>query len=202
MTNLLVGVLEKLLVMNPKELRLVWRRAQAAKMREERVITAYVEANHPEIYTSAAVFYNKLNKQYPKKPDLRKTKEFKAMLSGNNTPTTGNYQEKAFPNITVNVQPTFVDNLQLRIPLLSPQATSVQSPSETMQLDEIPQHEVTVRTTEDEEEESSSQMEETVDLASIDDSVLEEIMDGLREDPDLHTFFDDWDFESDDCPLW
>ena len=105
--------------MNSKELRQEWRRSQAAKVREERIITAYVKEKHPEIYSKAAELYNKLNQKYPKKYDLRKVKEFKTLILGI-PPEQQKYQEKHFPNITVNVQPTFTDCLQLRIPLLSP----------------------------------------------------------------------------------
>ena len=43
---------------------------------------------------------------------------------------------------------------------------------------------------------------ETADLPPINDDILEEIMSSLREDPDIRNFFDDLDFQFDDCPLW
>ena len=69
--------------MNPKESRLIWRRAQAARAREERIITGYIKAKHPEIYGEATDFYNQLNKRYPHKCDLRKVPEFRALSLNN-----------------------------------------------------------------------------------------------------------------------
>ena len=206
--------------MNRKEQRQIWRRARASEVRQERLITEYIRTKHPVVYNEAATVYNQLNEKYPEKPDLRKTKEFNMILSG--ISTSSKYPRDVFPNITLNVQPTFVDNMQLRIPLLTdqssdqspvqssvPDQSSVQSPVQSsvpdqssvqssvpvqspvpvqFQVGEIPQVEITVQTSED--------------LHPIDDSVLEEIMKGLREDPTLHTFFQDWDFKDDDCPMW
>ena len=42
----------------------------------------------------------------------------------------------------------------------------------------------------------------TTDLLPIDDAVLEQIMADLRQDPCIRDFFDNYDFEMDDCPLW
>ena len=117
--------------MNPeeaREARLEWRRARAAKVREDRIISVYLKEKHPGIYNDAASFYNELNRKYPNKYDLRKVKEFKALLTGNPPEPQGKRREKTFPNIPV--QSTITDNLELRIPLLSVQST-VQSPPAT-----------------------------------------------------------------------
>ena len=56
-----------------------WRRIEATKVREQRIITGYVEINHPEVYKEASNFYNLLNEKYPCKKDLRKTNEYEWM---------------------------------------------------------------------------------------------------------------------------
>ena len=70
----------------------------------------------------------------------------------------------------------------------------------TTQSAEIPAytHEVTIETTT--EELSTPSM--TTDLAPVSDEVLNQIIEDLREDPDITNFFDNIDFELDDCPLW
>ena len=40
------------------------------------------------------------------------------------------------------------------------------------------------------------------DLPLVSDEQLEQIINDLREDPDLSNFFDNIEFEIDDCPLW
>ena len=40
-------------------------------------IAEYVQSKHKDIYRDAGMMYNELNKQYPRKPDLRKTQEFR-----------------------------------------------------------------------------------------------------------------------------
>ena len=104
-----------------------WRRAQNAKIREERVIAGYVEIKHPDIYNEAAGFYNMLNQKYPSKCDLRKTNEYECLKM----PMAGEiikkyYVRKSYPNIkkTVDVEihnpvKKYKDNLQLKIPLMS-----------------------------------------------------------------------------------
>ena len=203
--------------MNSKELRQEWRRAQAAKVREERIITAYVKAKHPEIYNNAAVFYNKLNEKYPKKYDLRKVKEFKTLLS-DNSPKPQKYQEKTFPSITVNAQPTFTDCIQLRIPLLPvedivPAATTpvqsppvatattpvlpVQSPPvATATTPVLPVQSPPVATTTPEPAQFCTiEKEDLVHFAGIDDDVINQIVADLQNDPFIHTFFEDMEIE-------
>ena len=104
-----------------------WRRAEAAKKREERVITGYVQMKHPEIYKEAAGFYNLLNEKYPSKLDLRKTNEYEALRM----PVSGEtikkyYTRKAYPNIKKSVDvevhnpgKTYEGNMQLNIQLIS-----------------------------------------------------------------------------------
>ena len=152
-----------------------WRRAQNAKIREERVIAGYVEIKHPNIYKEAAGFYNMLNQKYPSKCDLRKTNEYECLKM----PMAGEiikkyYVRKSYPNIkkTVDVEThnpikNYNDNLQLKIPLMSHNtaktAVSTQDP--------------TVEFT------------ETDTTQTLLNKEIEKVMDQLREDPYIRDFF-------------
>ena len=45
--------------------------------REALFVNEYLQAKYENIYIEAAAFYNQLNKKYDRKPDLRKTNEFR-----------------------------------------------------------------------------------------------------------------------------
>ena len=178
------------------ELKNIYRREETRRVRVERIISGYVKHCHPEVYSKAHEFYQHLDAVYPDKKDLRRTNEFLALM-----------QEPARPVRTRHTRKkTITDNMILQIPLIQ---QGERAEKTTTQPCETPayQHEITVETTV--EEESSNQTEitkettvETADLPPINDEILEEIMRGLREDPDIQNFFDDLDFQFDDCPLW
>ena len=110
--------------------------------------------------------------------------------------------------------PTCQHEITAETTLESSSQYEVAQAENTTQTDEIPtcQHEITVETT----LESSSQYEVTQEtevetsttipsadlLPPVSDEILEQIINGLREDPDINNFFEDIDFELDDCPLW
>ena len=203
-----------------------WRREEAARVREQRIIVGYVELKHPEVYKEAAGFYNLLNVKYPTKNDLRKTNEYEWLKTDMpNEITKKYYKRKQFPNIkkaNVDVKlhnPTTncSDNMQLVIPLMEcPVTTTAQeapnesaAPGETT--NEQPQIELmecTITTTAQEApNESVAPVEMVSDTTNsfiptvneeIPDSVLEEIMEGLRQDPFLQDFFEDIDIEFDE----
>ena len=53
------------------------RRQSRTKVRQALLINDYVFYKHFDIYQQAAQLYNQINEIYPKKPDLRRTEEFK-----------------------------------------------------------------------------------------------------------------------------
>ena len=53
------------------------RRQDRSKVRQSLFINDYIFYKHHVIYQQAAQLYNELNEIYPKKPDLRRTEEFK-----------------------------------------------------------------------------------------------------------------------------
>ena len=46
-------------------------------IRQGMFIAEYIESKYKDMYREAATMYNELNNQYPRKPDLRKTQEFR-----------------------------------------------------------------------------------------------------------------------------
>ena len=194
------------------------RREEAKRRRVERVVNTYVQLCHPEIYDQAYGFYQQLDSVHPDKKDLRKTPGFLALkhMHASRVPHT---KEKTMVK------------MQLRIPLIQPKTTvemvDLSPAKETLALSpaketvDLPPAKETVDLPPAKETLVLSPAKETVDLPPaketvdlppaketmtnllpIDDDVLEEIMADLRRDPDIQSFFENMDFQDDDCPLW
>ena len=109
---------------------------------------------------------------------------------------------------------TVKDKMVLQIPLMKTanvRETSGSSPSSEKTSGPPPSsEETTVETTTTNVRETSgpspsseeTTVETTTELPLIDDDTLEELIAELREDSNLQRFFDNLDFEMDDCPLW
>ena len=174
-----------------REIENAQRREEAKRKRTERVVTGYVKICHPEIYAKAYEFYQHLDALYPGKRDLRKTTVFLSLKSEHTRSVN-----KPVKRVRVHhtAEKTTTDNMVLHIPLMQRKTTTVQETTEeTATVQETTEETVTVQETTE---------ETTTDLLPIDDNILEEIMADLREDPDIQRFFDDLDFQHDDCPLW
>ena len=76
-------------------------------------VSDYIKTKYSGIYMEAATFYNQLNEIHPRKPDLRKSIEYRGwknqLATQNNTPIipiprqkTKNYVHMAHPNITLD----------------------------------------------------------------------------------------------------
>ena len=94
------------------------RRKEAERTRKNRVLIGYIEKNHPQIHKDACEYYEKLNKTYPYKLDLRRTAEYEMMC----------YNTTKRRIQTGRTQPgrKHQDNMVLTIPLI-PQCT-IQQP--------------------------------------------------------------------------
>ena len=68
--------------------------------REGMFVSEYVQIKYKSIYHEAANLYNQINQKYPKKPDLRKTTEYRqwknSIAAANNTPTTPIPRQKKY----------------------------------------------------------------------------------------------------------
>ena len=190
-----------------------WRRIEATKVREQRIITGYVEIKHPEVYKEAANFYHLLNEKYPCKKDLRKTNEYewlKAEIPGEITKKY--YQrKKPYPDMNQKVSVEINkpsdkpnDNMQLIIPLMEnpitttvqPVETSVDPPVESMNIDKAA--ETQMEQTDKGETSDLWRIEESELIDPIPNDMIEEIITNLRQDPDLNSLFDDIDIEIDE----
>ena len=182
--------------MSKVEARRVRRSKESAKVREERVITEYVKIKHPEIYAKATTFYDKLNELHPKKPDLRKAKEFYPLLTGIplNTASKKRYTEKVFPNIN-KTDPQLETPLlavRLEIPLLPPQPTTpAESPPAVPATSPPPESPPAVPAPPTATSPPEPTTENMVCLPHVDDETLNQIIVDLQNDPFLNDFFDD-----------
>ena len=179
------------------EIENVLRREEAKRRRVERVLTGYVKYTHPEIYEEAYQYYNRLDATYPDKKDLRKTPPF-LLLKANPDHKTNKAPERV--KVHQTVEKTVTDNFVLRIPLMQRKTTAVRETSTTttnvQETPAPPPSETIVETI------VETAAETTTALSPVDDATLEEIMADLREDPNIQNFFDNLDFEIDNCPLW
>ena len=204
-----------------------YRKLEAERVRVERVICGYVKHRHPDIYSEGEEFYNSLNQLYPGKKDLRRCNEFERPKQGENISIKKYYIRKK-----PTIQHTVKDSMVLNIPLMDgTDIDKAQTPTvnetgqETVeevalesscQLQQVNQ--TIQETTEEVVLESSCQLqqvnqtiqettEEAVVQASfteppLSEDIMELLIKGLREDPDICGLFDNIDFELDNCPLW
>ena len=197
------------------------RQANNSRKRQALFISEYIQVKYNQMYLEAAEFYNKINTFYPKKPDLRKTVEFrnwKRVETGMPTirpsvprdPT----QRCIYQGITIHnkeketIQEIMTcvpkKTLELRIPLMSPQSvneiTHVEEHEQVMDEGQQASHQ------DQERQQTSDEGQERIDevddiqpsvFDSLTDQTVNEIMTQLREDPELCTIMDNIDFDFD-----
>ena len=184
--------------------KLYWRRVEVEKVRQQRVIAGYVELKHAEIYKEAVEFYELLNQKYPKKKDLRKTNEFEWLKAGIPEKATKKFYTRRIKcpdKEKVSSKTTNTDNMQLIIPLMKP-PVETQLSGETSETNVMIEDAEVVMIEDAEvviESSADDKTQDNVFDASlgeiIPDNILQDIMSGLREDPDLQTLFDDLDID-------
>ena len=85
------------------------RQQEVGNIRMNRIITEYVRSKHPEVYDEAKAVYTKLDMLYPTKKDLRKTYEFCVYTTGSKD-NKYKYSRKLHHQVS--------DNFVLEIPLM------------------------------------------------------------------------------------
>ena len=188
----------------------IWRQNQKMEKRVSVIVQEYVKEKYQNIYTEAVNFYATLSGLYPKKNDLRKTKEFrewKKAKPGNNretstTATTANQtnanstttsnqaaQDQTNANSRIDQAVQQTNNFTLRIPLI-PQPS-------------IPQAEISPQELEIGAEYTVETPPLQAEMQGITDQRIQEIIEELRNDPDLNGIFNDIDMptEQDDPDL-
>ena len=182
----------------------IWRRMETSRVRQGRVITGYIEFKHPEVYKEAMEFYTELNNLYPNKKDLRKTNEFEWIKTGfpavkqkrfytRKTPYGKNKEKKDNSNTG-----EIVDNMKLIIPLMDrPEKTVEQTAIETIPKTNQEVLENVVDMSADKDIEVIIEPVEVIidPFPAIPDKTLEDIIQGLREDPDLDEIFNELDID-------
>ena len=181
------------------------RRAEAERVREERIVSGYIKYKHPEMFQQAMEFYQYLDKLYPQKKDLRRTNEYQMIKDSNSRKIRKYYCQKASVpgetphEITDKTPHEITDNLVLRIPLMdsSNMETTNTLVNEGNAVEIPPQHETTNLPVE-----TTLETPNTPDLTLMDDESLHAMINELREDPNIADFFSNIDFEYDNCPMW
>ena len=215
-----------------KDRKNVYRREESHRVRQERIITGYVKHRYREIYVEACEFYQHLNKIYPTKKDLRRTNEYLWLCDGTETtmrkyyPRKGEKKDKMVLKIPLMSEDeipicqhhTVLESSMQEEPvvenvveIIEPTGNDESSGQEETVVESVA--EIVVETTEPSVNDESSSQDETVavnvaettepsDLLPVSEETIEQIIGDLREDPDIANFFQDIDFEHDDCPLW
>ena len=168
------------------------RRQHHENIRKTLLITDYIRHKYTHIYSEAVEFYDRLNKKYSTKHDLRKTDQYKFWktlitegASHTNVETSPEIHSQARTTVSHQEQTPsrskprqgkhlYTDNLQLRIPLFQHKAPTSHS-DETLQTatDEI--HEILQTATDEILEEgqtTTDEIHETLQTAT--DEILEE----------------------------
>ena len=154
------------------------------KTRESLFITEYMETKYHHIYMEAAPMYNSLNEKYPRKPDLRRTAEFRtwknvAKPKSFDLVPRKKYGRPVYESISLKeIQPL---TMQLEIPLSSSHSPTRQSSVKEYQTDEILQ-------------EGDQPPPVQQDISNIEPSlsgevtpqVIEKIIQELRDDPEMN----------------
>ena len=151
-----------------------WRQNQKMEKRLSLFVQDYVQEKYQSIYAEAVSFYNTLNDRYPKKIDLRKTKEFRQWKKAK----PSNRESSA----TTTTATTTTTSQAAQDPAVQ---QSNNSPLTIPQAEAAPQEleigaELTVE---------AAPLQ--IDPQAITDQRIEEIIQELRNDPDLDAVFND-----------
>ena len=201
--------------------RKVVRKERADVKRRESLVADYVQNKYNDIYVEATQFYNMLNHLHPDKHDLKKTDEYRVWKNNvrrDLIPSLFNIHRQAprpspsipdrteqtqsehaspsppSPDRTEQTRPehAYVDNLQLRIPLMNNITTQRKSTVTTETLETS-----TEETPAAGDETLKTLTEGTLDPGVIEPSLdhqiphemIEKIVEELRGDPDLQHIF-------------
>ena len=169
-----------------------WRRCKKFEKRQALFVQEYVEEKYRAIYDEVMEFYNALNGLYPTKYDLRKTNEFrkwKKAISGpsakksqdNSGPSSTNSQDNSGPSAT---------NSQDNPELIATNSQDNSGPSATNNQDSQDNPESTATT--------SQVSVEVLPPLQVTDQCITQILQELREDPDLNTIFNEIEIPADE----
>ena len=162
------------------------RQQEVCNIRMNRIITEYVRSKHPEVYNEAKAVYTKLDMLYPTKKDLRKTYEFCVYTTGSKD-NKYRYSRKLHHQVS--------DNFVLEIPLMhmsdAPATPTVASdippaviPPAVIPPAVIPPAVIPPVVI-------PPDVGAEVTLPFLSNEIIDEIIEDLRNDPEINTFFDE-----------
>ena len=187
------------------------RRENTAKKRQSIFIAEYVFNKHFHIYQEAAEEFNRINKLHPKKPDLRKSIEFKnwkRQLKGLPEIRPCKKRDPAthviYPSITVDQQlkPQGQKVMQLVIPLLDLEPDREEESINQVHDEVLDEGDTECLTAEKETTVNNNQVLEESDevsgiqpslFADISSESFEQILEELRSDPNLASIMNDFE---------
>ena len=184
--------------------RKIQRKHEAEKFQKDRLICDYIRIRHPDIYREAENVYDHLRQAYPEKKDLRKSNEYEAISKqGLNMPIKKYYARKTKQYVPKR-QSDPKDNMLLTIPLMSTNDV------EEVVLEQLSQNETTIvmeQSTQPSQNETTIVMEQSTQPSQsieppLTEAMMADLINELRGDPDILSFFENIEFELDDCPLW
>ena len=162
------------------------RREETKRRRVEKVINGYVKATYPRIYEEARLFYTNLDAMHQGKKDLTKTPGFQSLVKN---------------------KLARMDNFELKIELMeegtiprTPEAETTPAPEAAVETTAAP--EAAVETTAAPEAAAETTPALLPDLLPLDDDTLQQLIADLQQDPTIQDFFDNFEHEIDNCPLW
>ena len=149
------------------------RKNLVLKNKKDRFISGYIQAKFPQIYDEANICYDRIASVYPNKRDLTKTVEFIYMTTGA-TSLSQYYHNKRVEKARKQSEkePAINDNMVLKIPLFD---ANLGRSSHRQQ--ETNDHEVPL---------------------PVPDEVYQNLLQELRNDPELYSIFNDMDMSRDD----
>ena len=152
------------------------RKNLSLKIKKDRFISGYIEAKCPQVYNEAMKYYEQLDSAYPQKRDLTKTVEFLYLTTGVSS-FSEYYHKKRLEKgkKQPEKEPSIVDNMVLKIPLFDPKDKNTLGSFPEQQ--EVSVHEAPL---------------------PIPDAVYENLLQELRNDPDLYAIFNDMNTSGDD----
>ena len=175
-----------------------WRRCKKFEKRQALFVQEYVEEKYRAIYDEVMEFYNALNGLYPTKYDLRKTNEFRKWKKAISGPSAKKSQDNSGPSATNsqdNSGPSATNSHD------NPESIATNSqdnsgPSATNNQDSQDNPESTATT--------SQVGVEVLPPLQVTDQCITQILQELRDDPDLNTIFNEIEIpaDEDDDVFW
>ena len=170
-----------------------WRHCKKIERRQSMFVQEYIDEKYRGIYDEAINFYNMLNGLHPTKNDLRKTKEFKKWKKSKPT----NLESSTATTTTATISQ---DNPESSTATTTTATTSQDNPESSTATT------TTATTSQDNPESSTATTSQdpaqvTVEVLpplQITDQRITEILQDLRNDPDLDAIFNEIEIPADE----